>query len=108
LSKAVKFTPEGGEIFVALELDGTRVRVIVRHSGIGIASEFLPHLFDPTGRRTTDGRANSLARGSVSPSVASSSSFTAVPSMPQATDSGVARRSRRTCHAMRRPPSILK
>ena len=46
LSNAVKFTPEGGGIQVACSADPEGVTVEVRDSGIGIAQEFLPHVFD--------------------------------------------------------------
>jgi signal transduction histidine kinase/ActR/RegA family two-component response regulator len=46
LSNAVKFTPDGGEVRVRLALDGARVRLAVSDTGKGIASEFLPHVFD--------------------------------------------------------------
>jgi signal transduction histidine kinase/ActR/RegA family two-component response regulator len=54
LSNAVKFTPEGGRVLVALDEDQSFVRVSVRDSGIGIAREFLPYLFEPF--RQADGR----------------------------------------------------
>jgi PAS domain S-box-containing protein len=46
LSNAVKFTPEGGSVQVALLRNGERVQLQVRDNGIGIAPEFLPHVFD--------------------------------------------------------------
>jgi signal transduction histidine kinase/DNA-binding NarL/FixJ family response regulator len=46
LTNAIKFTPEGGRIEVRLEIAGSRVEVTVRDTGIGIAPEFLPHIFD--------------------------------------------------------------
>jgi len=46
LSNAVKFTPEGGSVSVRLEADGAaRFRLEVRDTGIGIAPEELPRLF---------------------------------------------------------------
>jgi CheY-like chemotaxis protein len=46
ISNAVKFTPEGGAVQVALLKNGERVQLQVRDNGIGIAPEFLPHVFD--------------------------------------------------------------
>jgi PAS domain S-box-containing protein len=47
LNNAVKFTPAGGRVGVALARAGTSVEVTIRDSGIGIAPEFLPHVFAP-------------------------------------------------------------
>jgi CheY-like chemotaxis protein len=46
LSNAVKFTPERGEVVVRLMKNGERVQLQVKDNGIGIAPEFLPHVFD--------------------------------------------------------------
>ncbi|MGJ7918615.1 MHYT domain-containing protein [Massilia sp. LXY-6] len=46
LSNAVKFTPNGGMVQVMLHRDGHDVVIRVADSGIGIASEFLPYVFD--------------------------------------------------------------
>ncbi len=46
LSNAVKFTPDGGRISVSAERADRRIRIGVADSGIGIAPEFLPHVFD--------------------------------------------------------------
>jgi PAS domain S-box-containing protein len=45
LSNAVKFTPSGGRIEVELAHEAPHCRVTVRDTGIGIAPEFLPHVF---------------------------------------------------------------
>ena len=46
LSNAVKFTPERGAISVLLLRNAERVQLQVKDNGIGIAHEFLPHVFD--------------------------------------------------------------
>jgi signal transduction histidine kinase/CheY-like chemotaxis protein len=46
LTNAIKFTPDGGEVTVKLESVESRVLITVKDSGIGIAREFLPHIFD--------------------------------------------------------------
>ncbi|HVF90677.1 MAG TPA: ATP-binding protein [Blastocatellia bacterium] len=46
LSNAVKFTPEGGEIMVALANEEEGVRITVSDTGVGIPPEFLPHIFE--------------------------------------------------------------
>jgi signal transduction histidine kinase/CheY-like chemotaxis protein len=46
LSNAVKFTPEGGQIELWLQKNAERVQLQVKDNGVGISSEFLPHVFD--------------------------------------------------------------
>jgi PAS domain S-box-containing protein len=46
LHNAAKFTPEGGQIWLAAEADTGQVVLRVRDSGIGIPQELLPHVFD--------------------------------------------------------------
>jgi signal transduction histidine kinase/DNA-binding response OmpR family regulator len=46
LSNAIKFTPKGGLVTVRAERDGPKFVVRVRDSGQGIATEFLPRVFD--------------------------------------------------------------
>jgi signal transduction histidine kinase len=46
LGNALKFTAAGGEVHVAAKHAEDAVRVIVRDTGVGIAPEHVPHLFD--------------------------------------------------------------
>ena len=46
LSNAIKFTEPGGKVTVTTETDGVEARLTVEDTGLGIASEFLPHVFD--------------------------------------------------------------
>jgi PAS domain S-box-containing protein len=46
ISNALKFTPRGGQVRVQLKRVDSQVEVIVSDTGQGIASEFLPHIFD--------------------------------------------------------------
>lgn len=47
ISNAVKFTPDGGTIWIGARAEGAMARVEVRDDGAGIPPEFLPYLFDP-------------------------------------------------------------
>lgn len=46
LNNAAKYTQEGGEIVLAMDVDGSHVRVAVSDNGIGIAPELQPTVFD--------------------------------------------------------------
>jgi heavy metal sensor kinase len=46
LSNALKFTPRGGEVRVALRRGGDRIELTVEDTGRGIETEYLPHIFD--------------------------------------------------------------
>jgi CheY-like chemotaxis protein len=46
LANAVKFTPAGGRVYVSLKRTDASVELKVKDSGMGISSDFLPHIFD--------------------------------------------------------------
>jgi heavy metal sensor kinase len=46
IDNAIKYTPANGEVRVTLTSNGTRALFEVKDSGIGIADEDLPHVFD--------------------------------------------------------------
>jgi signal transduction histidine kinase len=46
VANGVKFTQAGGAVWVNVEAEGENVKISVRDTGIGIAPEFLPYVFD--------------------------------------------------------------
>ena len=46
LSNAVKFTPKGGDVRVRLSRVDSQIQLVVKDSGMGIAPELLPHVFE--------------------------------------------------------------
>lgn len=46
LANAVKFTPPGGTVRVALERVNSHAEIMIQDSGVGIAAAFLPHVFE--------------------------------------------------------------
>ncbi|PYR68402.1 MAG: hypothetical protein DMF88_09430 [Acidobacteria bacterium] len=65
LSNAVKFTSSGGEIRVETVRDGDFVRLTVADTGVGIAADFLPYVFEPFRRSgaLVDGHVEGLGLG---------------------------------------------
>ena len=47
LSNAVKFTPRGGQVSLQITRVDSSIQIGVSDTGIGIAAEFLPHVFEP-------------------------------------------------------------
>ena len=46
LNNAVKYTPEGGHIWLSLQQEGDRIVLRIRDTGVGIVPDSLPHLFE--------------------------------------------------------------
>lgn len=46
LSNAIKFTPEGGDVEIAVQHTDPTVKITVSDTGEGISPRFLPHIFD--------------------------------------------------------------
>ncbi|HVY07684.1 MAG TPA: PAS domain S-box protein [Burkholderiales bacterium] len=67
LSNAIKFTPKGGRIQILLQRINSHIEISVSDNGIGISSDFLPHVFerfsqnDPSITRTYGGLGLGLA-----------------------------------------------
>lgn len=65
LNNAAKYTPQGGQIIVSLEVLANKVRVQVRDNGSGIAPTLLPYIFNlfAQGERTPDRAQGGLGLG---------------------------------------------
>ena len=61
LSNALKFSPAGSKVAVAIEHRGDDATITVSDSGNGIAPEFLPHVFEPF--RQADGASTRAYNG---------------------------------------------
>jgi signal transduction histidine kinase len=59
ISNAVKYTERGGRVEIALHKTDASVELVVRDTGIGIRSDFMPYLFD----RFRQDEAGARARG---------------------------------------------
>jgi len=46
VSNAIKFTEPGGRVHISTESNGVHATIVVEDTGIGIAPDFLPHVFD--------------------------------------------------------------
>ena len=65
LSNAAKYTPESGDIWLGIEEEGEAVVIRVRDSGVGIAPDLLPQIFDlfTQAQRTLDRSQGGLGIG---------------------------------------------
>ena len=65
LNNAAKYTPQGGEISLALEFKESDARICISDNGSGIAPSLLPHVFDlfTQGARTSDRAQGGLGLG---------------------------------------------
>jgi signal transduction histidine kinase/ActR/RegA family two-component response regulator len=64
-SNAIKFTPEGGRIWVELRRGGPGAQIVVRDTGQGIGANLLPYVFDrfKQGNSSTSRRFGGLGLG---------------------------------------------
>ena len=46
VDNALKFTPTGGEVAISVLRDGSKAKLSVQDSGVGIPADALPHVFD--------------------------------------------------------------
>lgn len=65
LTNAAKYTPQGGEIVIDLQVHDDQVHLCVRDNGNGIEPKLLPHVFDlfTQGERTPDRAQGGLGLG---------------------------------------------
>lgn len=65
MGNSIRYTPEGGNIEVALTVQGSQCFISVSDDGIGISADLLPSLFDmfKQAQRSTDSRNSGLGLG---------------------------------------------
>ncbi len=63
VSNAIKFTPEQGSLNITSESGGDKTRIIVADTGVGIAEDVLPQIFDPLKHYTSYGTNNESGSG---------------------------------------------
>lgn len=65
LTNAAKFTPEGGDIVLSMEVDGRHIKIAVSDNGVGMTSEFQTRAFElfSQAARTSDRSQGGLGIG---------------------------------------------
>ncbi|MCB0531681.1 MAG: response regulator [Lewinellaceae bacterium] len=66
LANAIKFTPEGGEIWVRVQHTAGRLSIVVEDTGIGIPAEYLPTIFEQYFQSPASNSRQAAAGGTVS------------------------------------------
>jgi PAS domain S-box-containing protein len=84
LSNAVKFTPRGGRVEIRISAAAGHAVITVHDSGVGIPSEFVPHLSNGFDSRTAVRRARPAASDSAWRLFVTWSSFRGAPWSPRA------------------------
>ena len=46
IANAVKFSPNGGEVIISLQREGSIAQIVVADHGLGVAPDYLPHIFE--------------------------------------------------------------
>lgn len=66
LTNAAKYTPEHGHIGLSLEVYGDQLAIAVEDNGVGMAPDFVPHIFDlfTQAECTSDRTSGGLGKGS--------------------------------------------
>ena len=94
LTNAVKYTPPGGRIRVALRADGGDAVLSVEDTGFGISPALLPFIFDMYVQADRTSTARGAASASAWPSSAASSNCTGARSRRRAMEKDAAAGSR--------------
>ncbi|MEQ9299358.1 MAG: ATP-binding protein [Cyclobacteriaceae bacterium] len=63
INNALKFTPEGGEIDIAAELDGDMVKIVTTDNGVGIDQSKISSLFQLSNEKSTEGTSGEKGTG---------------------------------------------
>ena len=63
VSNAIKYTPEGGQVYVDVRQMNGHVRLSVRDTGVGIPADQLPHIFERFRRVRRSGGGDAVGTG---------------------------------------------